>query len=86
MNLIAIIVSLLALGAGIGFGYYLRLIISLGKKGSMELEIKQMMLRAKEEAQELVDISKKKTEEKMNEIHLDWRNAEASSPGRIACI
>ena len=33
---------------GIALGYYLRLIISLGKKGSMELEIKEMMLRAKE--------------------------------------
>lgn len=35
---------------GIAIGYYLRLIISLGKKGSMELEIKEMLLSAKEKA------------------------------------
>src|SRR5258708_2841449 len=35
---------------GILIGYYLRLIISLGKKGSMELKTKQIMIAAKEEA------------------------------------
>jgi ribonuclease Y len=39
--------------AGIAIGYYLRLIISLGKKGSMELEIKEMLLSAKEEAKKI---------------------------------
>lgn len=38
---------------GIAIGYYLRLIISLGKKGSMELEIKEMLLAAKEEAKKI---------------------------------
>jgi ribonuclease Y len=38
---------------GIAVGYYLRLIISLGKKGSMELEIKEMLLAAKEEAKKI---------------------------------
>ena len=44
------IVLLISAGAGllgILIGYYLRLIISLGKRGSMELEIKQMMIVAK---------------------------------------
>lgn len=39
---------------GIALGYYLRLIISLGKKGSMELEIKKMELGAQEEAKKVV--------------------------------
>ena len=39
---------------GIAIGYYLRLIISLGKRGSMELEIKSMMIQAKEEAKKIV--------------------------------
>jgi len=39
--------------AGVAIGYYLRLIISLGKKGSMELEIKEMLLAAKEEAKKI---------------------------------
>lgn len=38
---------------GVIVGYYLRLIISLGKKGSMELEIKAMDLAAKEEAKKI---------------------------------
>ena len=51
------IVILLAGGAGllgIALGYFLRLIISLGKRGSMELEIKGMMLQAKEEAKKII--------------------------------
>ncbi len=67
MSFTAIIISIAALLVGVGVGYYLRLIISLGKKGSMELEIKQMMLGAKEEAQRVVDDAKKKAEEIQNE-------------------
>lgn len=48
--------------AGVALGYYLRLIISLGKKGSMELEIKEMLLKAKEEAKKIVDDAEKKGE------------------------
>ncbi len=50
------LVVLLASAAGIlgiALGYYLRLIISLGKKGSMEIEIKEMELAAKEEAKKI---------------------------------
>jgi len=59
-------VLLLAGGAGlvgIVFGYFLRWIISLGKRGSMELEIKQMSLSAKEEAQRIVEEADKKAKE-----------------------
>ncbi len=38
---------------GIALGYYLRLIISLGKRGSMELQIKSMELKATEEAKKI---------------------------------
>ena len=49
MSLINILILLgLAAVAGIGIGYYLRLIISLGKRGSMELQIRKMMLDAEE--------------------------------------
>jgi ribonuclease Y len=67
MTLTAIIISIIGLLAGVGIGYYLRLIISLGKRGSMELEIKQMMLGAKEESQKIIDEAKKKAEEKIDE-------------------
>ncbi len=76
MSLTAIIISVLALAAGVGVGYYLRLIISLGKKGSMELEIKQIMLGAKEEAQRVLDEAKKKAEEKAEEVQLESKKKE----------
>lgn len=76
MSLTAIIISVLALIAGVGVGYYLRLIISLGKKGSMELEIKQIMLGAKEEAQRIVDDAKKKAEEKLEESQTEFKKKE----------
>ncbi len=38
---------------GLALGYYLRVIISLGKKGSMELEIKEMLLTAREDAKKI---------------------------------
>lgn len=76
MSLTAIIISVLALGAGVGVGYYLRLIISLGQKGSMELEIKQIMLGAKEEAQKVLDEAKKKAEEKLEESQTEAKKKE----------
>lgn len=49
---VALFLSIAGL-VGVAVGYYLRLIISLGKKGSMELEIKEMLLAAKEEAKKI---------------------------------
>lgn len=66
MSIITIIligVGALLLGAGIG--YYLRLIIALGKRRSIEIDIKQMMVGAKEEAQKITDEAKKKSEEQL---------------------
>ncbi len=76
MSLTAIIISTLALVVGVGVGYYLRLVISLGKKGSMELEIKQIMLGAKEEAQRVLDEAKKRAEEKVNESQVEAKKKE----------
>lgn len=51
---LALLLALLAASAGIGFGYLLRLIISLGKKGSVELDVQRLELEAKEEAQKIL--------------------------------
>jgi ribonuclease Y len=63
-----IITAVVALLAGIGLGYFLRFITSLGKKGSIELEIKELLLSAKGEAQRILDEAKKKAEEKDVEL------------------
>ncbi len=68
MSLTAILVAIAALLAGAGVGYYLRIIISQGKRGSMELEIKQMMIAAREEAERIREEVRKKAEEKNEEI------------------
>jgi ribonucrease Y len=60
---LALLLALLAASAGIGLGYLLRLAISFGKRSSMELDIKQMELRAQEEAQEIITAAENKAEE-----------------------
>ncbi|MCA9353603.1 ribonuclease Y, partial [Candidatus Nomurabacteria bacterium] len=68
MSTFAIALGALGMLVGLALGYYLRLIVSLGKKGSMELEIKKMMISAKEEARKILDDAKKKEEEKIEEL------------------
>lgn len=57
-----------ALILGVVVGYYLRLIIALGKKRSIEIDIKQMIVGAKEEAQRITDEAKAKAEEKIAKV------------------
>ncbi|MDQ3076375.1 MAG: ribonuclease Y [bacterium] len=61
-----ILIGAVALLLGVGIGYYLRLIIALGKRRSIEIDIKQMLVGAKEEAQRIVDEAKAKSEEKLS--------------------
>lgn len=61
---------------GVSFGYFLRWIISLGKKGSMELEIKQMMLDAKEEAKKITEEAERKAEEASKIAQADLKEKE----------
>ncbi|MFA6000124.1 MAG: ribonuclease Y [Candidatus Paceibacterota bacterium] len=77
MSLITIILigaGALLLGAGIG--YYLRVIVALGKRRSIEIDIKQMLVGAKEEAQRIVDEAKAKSEEKFNELREEEKKKE----------
>ncbi len=75
---LAIILVFIGLAAIIGgiFGYFLRWVISLGKKGSMELNIKQMMLEAKDEAQRIVDEAEEKSEKIINEARSETKEKE----------
>lgn len=49
--------------AGMGIGYILRWLLALSRRGSMELEIKQMGLDAKEDAQKIIEAAEKEAEE-----------------------
>ncbi len=66
--LFVLIVTLAALGIGAVVGYYARLFIALGKRRSIEIDIKQMLVGAKEEAQSVIEGAKKKAEEKDVEL------------------
>lgn len=61
---------------GIGLGYFLRLIISLGKKGSMELQIRKMMLDAEEKAKHVIEEAEKKGQEKAELLAADYKGRE----------
>lgn len=76
MSLQTIMLLSAAALAGIAVGYYLRLIISLGQKRSIDLEIKQVMLAAKEEAQKVIDEAKKKGEAHLDEINKETKAKE----------
>lgn len=62
--------------AGIMLGYVLRLLISLGQRGSLELEIKQKMLEAKERANRIIEEAKAEAEEIEEEVELPMRERE----------
>lgn len=64
----SIIIGALLLLLGLGLGYYLRVIVALGKRRSIEIDIKDMMLGAKEEAQRVLDEAKKKSEERLAKV------------------
>lgn len=76
---LALLLALLAASAGIGFGYLLRLIISLGKKGSMELDIKHLELRSREEAQKILDEAEEKAKELLQKTQAELRERELRS-------
>jgi len=73
---IALLLVTLAASAGIAFGYFLRWIISLGKKGSMELDIKEKLLKAEEEAKKIVTTAETKAEEALKESRAEIKERE----------
>lgn len=76
MNTINIVIAAIALLAGGVAGYFLRIAISLGQKGGVELEIKQKMIEAKEEAQKILAEAIQKAEEKLREVEEEEKKRE----------
>lgn len=52
--IITLIIATAAGIAGTGLGWFLRFITALGRKGSTELEIKEMLISAREEAEKII--------------------------------
>ncbi|MFZ3020274.1 MAG: ribonuclease Y [Minisyncoccia bacterium] len=66
----------LAAAAGIAFGYFLRWIISLGRRGSMELDIKQKLLEAQEEGARVVGEAEAKATELLESARKEIKEKE----------
>ncbi|MFA5987069.1 MAG: ribonuclease Y [Candidatus Paceibacterota bacterium] len=62
--------------AGIAVGYFLRWIISLGQKGSVELTIKQKLIEAKDQAQKIVEEGEKKSDKLLYDAKLENKKSE----------
>ncbi len=77
MSFEALLITGIAGLIGVGFGYFLRWIISLGKRGSMELEVKQMLLSAKEEAQKITEEADRKATEKLEGLKKEEKEKES---------
>lgn len=62
---IQLVLILLALSglAGMALGYVLRLLISLGQRGSLDIEVKQRLLEARERADRIVKEAEREAEE-----------------------
>ena len=75
-TLIILLIGAIALLLGVAIGYYLRVIIALGQKSSIEIDIKQMMVGAKEEAQKITDEAKKKSEGRLTELKEEEKKKE----------
>lgn len=73
---LAVLFAGLAALVGVGFGYFLRWIISLGQRGSVELRIKQMELHAREEAKKITEEAQNKAEETLKETRAEFKEKE----------
>lgn len=71
-----LLIAVVATAVGVAFGYYLRYIVAAGKKGSIELEIKQMMLEAKEKAKKIEEETEKELKEKKKEVEKELKEKE----------
>jgi ribonuclease Y len=77
------ILILLALGAVVGgtIGYFARFFISLGQKGSMELQVRKMMLDAEERAKKIVEEAEHRGQEKVEQLTAEYKERERDLKG-----
>ena len=76
MNIQTIALLAVAVVFGVVLGYFLRYIITVGKKGSIELEVKKMILGAKEHAQNITEEAEKKAESVIKEVKKEEKEKE----------
>lgn len=73
------LVLLLAIASGVGgiaLGYLLRWLVSLGQRGSMELEIKRKMLEAEQAAKKITDDAQERAEKLLGGVRAEEKEKE----------
>ena len=68
--------SLLALLIGIASGYYLRRLYALGQKASLELDLKEKLLKADEQALKIIEKAETKADRLESEAKADHKERE----------
>lgn len=71
---IMLFTSAIALVGGCFLGYYIRHIVALSKKGSIELEIVEKLVQAKEESQRIKDDAKKESDHIIQKAEKEWES------------
>ena len=77
LKIVALLASVAGL-VGIALGYYIRIVIALSKKGSMELDIKQKLFTAEEEAKKILLEAESKATETMKELRQEVKEKETN--------
>jgi len=77
LKLAALAASMASL-IGIALGYYLRVLISLGKKGSVELQLKQLHLEAEEKSQKVLNDAEAKAADILRDVRASTKEKEES--------
>lgn len=75
LKLVAFLLAAAGL-VGIALGYFLRYLVSLGQRGSVELEIKRKLLEAQEEANKVLESAEKKSHETLTNTRAEARELE----------
>ena len=77
MSLKIVLLLLAGSGAvGIAIGYFLRMLILLGKRGSMEIQIRRMMLDAGERAKKIVEEAESAAKEREGQLTQEFKERE----------
>ncbi|MGB8815914.1 MAG: ribonuclease Y [Minisyncoccia bacterium] len=75
LKIVFLLVSVAGL-LGIAIGYFLRIVISLGKKGSVELEVRSLMVKAEEGAKKIILEAESKSVDIIKEAKKDAKEKE----------
>ncbi len=73
---LTVLAAFAALAVGIVFGYYLRYQRALGQKASIELDLKEKLLKADEQALKIIEKAEAKVEKLETEAKADYRERE----------